>query len=171
MSSAESRRATAVGREKLEEAFPAPETLRLQEYSQAQSNPITAEEIEEEDDVVQPAIDDLNRRYAVLEDRNAYKSNPGVLMADRIQDNPQIYNFKPDNRDLLKGFKAIPENKIFYGVPGLLPAPAQQDRSMGVDWGRTDDEMRGMTGTLALYRKNYASINPVVDREHKPFSA
>jgi len=171
MSSAESRRAVAVGRERLEREFPDPETLRLQEYSQAQSDPITAEEVEEEDAVVETTLEDLDRRYAVLEDRNAYKSNPGVLMADRIQDVPEIYDFKPDNRDLEKGFRAIPENKIYYGVPGLLPAPAQQNRSMGVDWGRTSDEMRGNAGTLALYRKNYASINPVVDREHKPFTA
>lgn len=171
MSSAESRRAVAVGREKLEAEFPDPETLRLQEYSQAQSDPVTAEEIEEEEKVVQSSIDDLDKRHAVLEDRNAYKSNPGVLMADRIQDIPEIYDYTPDNRDLQKGFKATPNNEIFYGIPGLLPAPAQQNRSLGVDWGRTTDEYKGYAGSLDLYRRNYASINPVVDREHKPFTA
>jgi hypothetical protein len=171
MSSAESRRAVEKGYEELEEAFPQPETLRLQEYSQAQSNPITAEEVELEDDQVRPDIESIEERNAVEEDDEAYKSNPGVLMGERTQDIPEIYHYKPDNRGLQRGFRDIPENRIFVGIPGLLAPPGQQGRSMGVDWGRTNDEMRGVAGTLALYQRNYEKVNPVVGQLKQPFTA
>jgi len=171
MSSAASRRAVAKGYEELDARFPEPETLRLQEYSQAESNPITAEEVEREDDQVRPEIESIEKRDAILEDRDAYIANPAVLMGERTQDIPEIYHYKPDNRDLLKGFRNIPTNEIFVGIPELLAPPAQQGRSMGEDWGRTSDEMRGMAGTLALYKQNYAKINPVVGQLRKPFTA
>lgn len=171
MSTPASRIALQKGYDELDEKFPEPETLRLQEYTNEQNNPITAEEAEQEIDDVRENVIDEETRFGVLEDRNAYKSNPGVLTGERTEDVPEIYHYKADNRDLLRGFQTIPANPTFYGIPTLLAPPAQQNRPLGRDWGRRSDETKGFAGTFDLFEKNFASVVPVIQHIPNPYTA
>lgn len=171
MSTPASRLAIAKGVDELNERFAEPETLRLQEVSVKQDNPPTAEDQEDQEEITEPVRESLFLRKARLDDTDAFDANPGVLIGERFQDIPEIYHYKPDNRNLLGGFHPQYQPDIYAGIPGLLADPAQQNRSMGVDWGRTSDEMAGMNGSLHLYRKNYDVVIPKIPRVPNPFTA
>jgi hypothetical protein len=171
MSTPASRQAYAVGVEELNERFPHEETLRLQEYSLPNDDPVTNEEAEQESEDVRENVIELDNRLGVIQDNVAFQSNKGVLIGERTEDVPEIYHYRADNRDLQKGFKNIPSNNHYYGIPVVLAPAGQQGRPMGVDWGRRSDELVGFRGTFDLYEKNYGSVVPVVKRQLHPFTA